>query len=60
MLAEPLCDGCVDDGFVDGCVSDVDEPCDGLFDVVPDGVVGFVEPPCGFVVDEPVDELEPL
>ena len=22
----PLCDGCDDDGFVDGCVSDVDEP----------------------------------
>lgn len=22
----PLCDGCVNDGLVDGCVSDVDEP----------------------------------
>ena len=28
----PLCDGCGDDGFVDGCVSDVDEPCDGFTD----------------------------
>lgn len=34
----PLCDGCVNDGLVDGCASDVDEPCDGFTDGCTTGV----------------------
>ena len=48
LLCElPLCDGCVGDGFADGCVLDVDEPCDGFTGgcttgVESPGVDGFI------------------